>query len=159
MRNLFFVFLIFFLPFNGSSEINLPDTAIASLSDSISAIRNDTLYKAACYNRGLNLYKAEKFPEAVLCFDTCLTFDSSFTDARFIRALSLEKKGDLKEAMMEFERIKKKSPDYDQLDKRIKNYQLTVYLSKNWYYMLAMLFVVILLMAVVVKAIAYKRVH
>ena len=128
------------------------DSILSSLT-----FEQDTLTRAKCYNQGLNLYEAKEYLQAVLCFDSCLTLDSSFTDARFIRALSLEKKGDLKEAMMEFERIKAESPGYDEIDKRLKTYYLTMYLSKNWYYMLAMLFVVILLMVIVARFVPHKK--
>lgn len=129
-------------------------------SDSITIslpVQEDTFSKAACYNRGLNFYQAKEFLQAILCFDSCLTVDSFFTDARFAKAISLEKQGDLKSAVTEFERIQAESPDYDEVDKRLSNYYLTKYLSKNWYYMLAMLLLVVLIMAAVVKSTTYKR--
>lgn len=129
-------------------------------SDSITTtfpLQQDTFSKADCYNRGLALYNSKEFLQAVLCFDSCLAVDSSFTDARFVKALSLEKQGNLESAVAEFERIKADSPGYDEVDKRLKNYYLTKYLSKNWYYMLAMLLVVIILMVVVARFIPHKK--
>ena len=152
MRNLFFVFLIFFLPSIICAEI-LQHVPRQTAPDSSSKSNGKESY----YNQGLNRYQSGKFSEAIFYFDTCLIIDSSFKEARFLKALSLEKKGDLIEAITEFEIIKRDDPLYDDIDKRIKNYHLTVYLSKNWYYMLAMLFLVILFMAVVVKTIAYKK--
>ena len=129
-------------------------------SDSITTtltIQEDTFSKADSYNRGLNFYQANEFLQAVLCFDSCLEVDSSFTDARFVKALSLEKQNDLEGAVAEFKRIIAESPGYDEVDKRLRNYYLTKYLSKNWYYMLAMLLVVIILMVVVAKFIPHKK--
>ena len=128
------------------------DSIIPSFS-----VHQDTFSKAECYNRGLNFYQAKEYLQAVLRFDSCLSVDSSFTDARFVKALSLEKQGDLEVAITEFERIQAESPGYDEVDKRLGNYYLTEYLSKNWYYMLAMLFVVILFMVVVARFIPHKK--
>lgn len=129
-------------------------------SDSITffnPVQQDTFAKARCYNKGLNFYQAEDFLQAVLCLDSCLTFDSIFIEARYLKALSLEKQGDLKGAMKEFERIKAESPGFDDVDKRLKTYYLTTYLSKKWYYMLAMLFVVIVFMVVVARFVPHRK--
>lgn len=129
-------------------------------SDSITffnPVQQDTFSKARCYNKGLTFYEAKDFLQAVLCFDSCLAFDSSFIKARYLKALSLEKQGELKGAMKEFERIKAESPGYDEVDKRLKTYYLTTYLSKKWYYMLAMLFVVILFMVVVARFVPHRK--
>jgi len=109
------------------------------------------------YNRGLALYNIKKYPDAISDFEQCLKIDSGFTEAQFMASKTLEKKGELKGAITELERIKAKNNDYDQVEKRIKNYQLSVYISENWYYMLAMMLLFIVLVAVAAKAFSSKR--
>ncbi|MES2619922.1 MAG: hypothetical protein V4615_03645 [Bacteroidota bacterium] len=121
------------------------------------SFNTDTLTNAECYNRGLNFYQAEEFLQAGLCLDSCLMLDSSFVEARYLKALSLEKQGDLKGAMAEFERIKAERPGFEDIDKRLNTYYITTYLSKKWYYMLAMLFVVILFMVVVARFVPHRK--
>ena len=145
------------LPIVASLFFSMLLKAQGDSTSSTSFIQQDTFTKAECYNRGLTFYEAQGFLQAALCFDSCLTFDSTFTDARFMKALSLEKQGDLKEAMAQYQRIKAESPGYDEVDKRLKTYYLTKYLSKNWYYMLAMLFMVILFMVIVARFIPHKK--
>jgi tetratricopeptide (TPR) repeat protein len=113
--------------------------------------------KEEFYNRGLVLYKAQQFADAILTSDSCLALDSSYTDARYIKAISFEKAGDFQKALNEFERIKKEKPDYPNLDKRIKGYYFTVYLSKYWYYMLTMLLLTVLIITLVVKTVSFRK--
>ncbi len=134
-------------------------TAYAQTDSIAETIVEPDANKAIHYNRGLEFYSRDKYPEAILSFDSCLLLDSSFIDARFMKAITLEKAGNLTEALNEFKRIKNKNPRYDDIDKRIGNYYLTIYLSKNWYYMITMLFIVVLIMAIVVKTVAYKKVQ
>jgi tetratricopeptide (TPR) repeat protein len=155
MKILFVVLLIFSAPFMVSSEIYPEDSVASELPDSSSIKISES--KESYYNRGLNFYNAKSFLQARLCFDTCLILDSTFTQARYIRALSLEKSGDLESAILESEKINLKSPDYADIDRRLKNYYLTKYLSKKWYYMLAMLLVVVFFMVIAARFIPHRK--
>jgi tetratricopeptide (TPR) repeat protein len=127
-------------------------------SDSTLSIPSDPiLTKEEVYNRGLVYYKAEQFSQAILTLDSCLEMDSTFTEARFLKALSLEKSEDFTNAFKEFERINKESPGYHNVDKRLKSYYFTVYLSKYWYYMLAILFVTVLIITLIGKSVSYRK--
>ncbi len=111
------------------------------------------LKKEGYFNRGLAYYHAAKYPEAIADFEECLRLDNSFQDAQYMKAVTLEKKGDLEKAVAEFEKL----GTYKEADKRIKNYRFSVYLSENWYYMIAILLLVIILLAVVTKTLSYRK--
>lgn len=116
----------------------------------------DTL--ALYYNRGLCFYHAGKLGDAMSDFDNCLSADSLYAPARFMRAITLEKQGNKQAALAEFERLGNISPGYDNVIKRIKIYGIAVYVSRNWYYMLAMAFLLIVLMATVATLKASRKV-
>jgi tetratricopeptide (TPR) repeat protein len=127
-------------------------------SDSIPSIPIPTAPgKEELYNRGLVSYKAGQYSEALLSLDSALFLDSTLTDARYVKALSLEKSGNLKKALREFQEIDKRNPGYGDIDKRIRSYYLTVYLSKNWYYMIALLLITVLIITLVGKSVSYRK--
>ena len=113
--------------------------------------------KEGYFNRGLCLYKTDKYSEAILDFNDCLQVDSELVAARFLKAMSLQKRGDLPEAMNVFEEIMQSDATIYSVSKRIKNYQLAVYLSTRWYYMLAMSLILILLMILVINIFSSKK--
>lgn len=113
--------------------------------------------KEPYYNRGLCLYELKQYDKALADFDKALAIDTSLKDAKYMRALSLEGNGNVKEAVIEYEKLSEGDTKYTLLNKRIKSYRLSVILSKNWYYMIAMMLVVILLMAVVAKSYSYRK--
>ena len=78
--------------------------------------------------------------------------DSSLTDAQLLKGFSLEKRGDLNEAMMLFGNIDLQNTMHSLLDRRIKNYQLAVMVSSKWYYMLMMALLLIIVVAVAAKS-------
>ena len=61
-------------------------------------IPQTVISKEDLYNRGLVYYKAAQYPEAILSLDSCLDIDSFFTNALYLKAVSLEKSGYLKES-------------------------------------------------------------
>ena len=155
MKKKLFLIAIFFRLFMGSAEDFIPDTSYISISDTAKFQTIES--KENLYNRGLKFYQSGNFSQAVLCIDSCLSLDSTFTGARFIKALALEKEGNLIGAISEYEKIKEKMPENAEVDKLLKKYYFTTYLSKNWYYMLAMLLILIILMAIVVRSLSYKK--
>ena len=108
--------------------------------------------KEAYYNRGLCLYHLHKYVQATQDFDACLRLDSGFNDAHYMKALALQRNGNIKPALTEFEKTENKN-----FEQRIKWYQLSVLISKNWYYMVAIMFVIIVLFAVAAKSLDYKK--
>jgi tetratricopeptide (TPR) repeat protein len=131
--------------------------AVVDTSTTIDTLNPPTPSKEECYNRGLALYNEEKYAASILVLDTCLNIDSTFNEARLLRGMSYEKKGDWKNAIADYEYLKARNTYGDLLDRRINFYCISVILSRNWYYMIAMMLVVILLMAVAVKSLSYRR--
>ena len=167
MRYLFFILLFFVLPYFTEAE-NHPLFAAAEIQFNqknyeaalvgFNQLLQEFPEKKECYfNRGLCLYKAEKFSEAIFDFDESISMDSALADAQLMKGFSLEKRGDLKEAMAVYKNFPESNTNHTLLNRRIKNYQLAVIVSSKWYYMIAMMLVVILLMAVVVKTSSYRK--
>lgn len=110
------------------------------------------------YNRGLCFYHIGKLNNALNDFNYCIEADSFYAPARFMKATVLEQKGEKEAALAELKRLKKINPGYDNVAKRIKIYEIAVYVSRNWYYMLAMAFLLIVLMATVATLKASRKV-
>ena len=110
------------------------------------------------YNRGLCFYHLGKWDNALANFNFCIEADSFYAPARFMRATVLEQKGDKEAALAELQQLENISPSYDNVAKRIKIYEIAVYVSRNWYYMLAMAFLLIVLMATVATLKASRKV-
>ncbi|MDB5283185.1 MAG: hypothetical protein JWO06_2260 [Bacteroidota bacterium] len=115
------------------------------------------LKKEGYFNRGLCFYRLQQYDKAISDFEKCIQIDSVFKEAKFLKALSLQKKGELKKAYTEFEKLNTTYTGYNGANKHVRNYQLAVILSKNWYYMLAIMFMIIILFAVVAKTYTFKR--
>jgi tetratricopeptide (TPR) repeat protein len=113
--------------------------------------------KEGYFNRGLCLYKLEKYSEAIADFSDCLMKDSTLEAVRFLTGMSLLKKGSVTEGIAELEKIPQDDPTISYAQKRIKNYRLAVYIGTRWYYMIAMALVLILLMALVANVAAAKK--
>ena len=121
------------------SSLQVYDALIAQYPDTLS------LY----YNRGLCLYRLGKLNEAITDFDYCIGIDSLHKDARYMKALALDKKGEQEASVEELTALQRIDAGYDNIQKRIKNYNIAVYVSRNWYYMLAMAFLLIVFLATV----------
>ena len=130
------------------------DSAIISFNQLIGEFPQK---KEGYFNRGLCFYKLDKYDTAISDFEKCLQIDSVFKEAEYLKALSLQKKGALKSAYTAFEVLNTKYTGYNGLKKRVFNYRLAVILSTNWYYMLAIMFMIIILFAIVSKSYSYKR--
>ncbi len=107
--------------------------------------------KEGYFNRGLCLYKTEKYSEAVLDLGTCLQMDSVFSLARLLKGLCLQQSGNLQEAMQTYSEISGDDARLFSTQKRVKNYNLSVYLATRWYYMVAMGLIFILLIVTVIS--------
>lgn len=112
-----------------------------------------TLY----FNRGLCYYKLNQPKEAIADFDYVLTQDSVNKEALYLKALSLEQKGEREASVKVLERLRAIDENYNDVGKRIKKYRLAVYLSRNWYYMVAMALLVIIFLATVVTLKTSRR--
>jgi len=109
------------------------------------------------YNRGLTFYRLRMYNEAVSDLNRCMNITPANLDAQFIKAVSLEKGGNVRAAIKEFELLHAKKNDYDEVEKRIKNYRFAVYISEKWYYMLAIMFLVVVLMAIIARSLPYRK--
>lgn len=130
------------------------DSALVNFNQLIELYPNTKEYY---FNRGLCFYKMQKAQQATADFDYCLLLDSAFANARVMKGLLKEDAGDMAGALREYEHVRGTDTINHLLNRRIKNYQLSVWISNNWYYMIALMLVVILLMAVVAKSISYKK--
>jgi tetratricopeptide (TPR) repeat protein len=113
--------------------------------------------KEAYYNRGLVYYELQKYDQAIHDFSAAIAVDTNFKEAEWMLAVSLQKKGDWKQAFTTYQMLETKYSGYNGLKKRIFYYRLAVYICYNWYYMVAIMFVVIIFVTVVIKAITYKK--
>lgn len=110
------------------------------------------------FNRGLCYYKLNQPAKAVADFDYVLMHDSLHKEALYLKALSLEQSGKQPAALNTLEKLYELDKNYNDVAKRIKNYRLAVYLSRNWYYMIAMALLVIIFLATVVTLKTSRRV-
>jgi tetratricopeptide (TPR) repeat protein len=125
------------------------DSAVVSFSQLIS---EQPVKKEGYYNRGLSYFHLNKFSEAQRDFNTCLQTDSVFEDARFMKVLALQEQGDWKGAIDEFKRMNTSYTGYNELKKRIFYHHLSVILSRNWYYMIAIMFLFVILVGIIAKS-------
>ncbi|MBK7147740.1 MAG: tetratricopeptide repeat protein [Bacteroidetes bacterium] len=103
------------------------------------------------FNRGLCLYKTEKYSEALLDLHDCLLLDSTFMLARFVEAMCWQHTGRWEQAMQSFGSITEPEATLLSTRQRIKNYHLSVYIATRWYYIIAMALIFILLIATVIS--------
>jgi tetratricopeptide (TPR) repeat protein len=130
------------------------DSAISIYSQLIEEYPDTlTLY----FNRGLCYYKLNQPKEAITDFDYVLTQDSVNKEALYLKALSLEQKNEREASVKALERLRAIDENYNDVGKRIKKYRLAVYLSRNWYYMVAMALLVIIFLATVVTLKTSRR--
>ena len=115
------------------------------------------LSKEEFYNLGLCNYQMKKYPEAIHDFDTCLLVDSNFKEAAWMLALALQQTGNWKRAITVYRMLNTRYGGYNDSKKRVLYYRLSVLISENWYYMLAIMFMVIIVVTVIAKTVTYKR--
>jgi tetratricopeptide (TPR) repeat protein len=113
--------------------------------------------KEGYFDRGLCFYKLGNDTLAISDLDNALKLDSAFSDARLLKILVLQHKGDYKSAYTEFSMLDTTYAGYIALKKRIQHYRLAVLISNNWYYMIAIMFMVIILFAVASKTMSYRK--
>lgn len=110
------------------------------------------------FNRGLCYYKLNKLNQAIADLDFVLAHDSANKEALYLKALCLEKKGEQEASVKVLQGLYAIDQNYNDVAKRIQNYRLAVYLSRNWYYMVAMALLVIIFLATVVTIKTSRRV-
>lgn len=113
--------------------------------------------KEGYFNRALCLYKTEKYAESIFDFEESFALDTLLREARLMKGFAFEKQGNLKEAMSVYESLLITDATLFPLKERIKNYHTAVFISKSWYYMVAIFLVVIILIAVVAKSLSYRK--
>jgi tetratricopeptide (TPR) repeat protein len=130
------------------------DSALVMFNQMINDSANS---KLGYYDRGLCFYELGNFDEAVNDFNASLRLDSLFYDARCMLALALLNQNQLKQAESELAKLDTKYSGYNNLKKRIKYKAITVLISKQWYYMIAIMFMAIILITIVAKMFSYKK--
>ena len=130
------------------------DSALVSYNR---VIAESATKKEAYYNRGLCYYHLGHYTEAKQDFTRCLQIDSVFDDARFIKTITLQQLGDWNASYNEFKRLNTSYTGYNELKKRIQYHLLSVSISRNWYYMIAIMFLFIIVVAVVAKSYTVRR--
>lgn len=165
MRAFVFTFLIFILLGSGAqNSVSDAENYFAQQQfDSAITIYNQLIEEypdtpALYFNRGLCHYKLNQPKEAITDFDFVLAQDSANKEALYLKALSLEQKGEREASVKVLERLHAIDENYNDVAKRIKNYRLAVYLSRKWYYMVAMALLVIIFLATVVTLKTSRRV-
>jgi len=135
-------------------ELKQFDSAIVAFNQVIADYPDK---KEAYFNRGLCYYKMGKLDSAQRDFTACLQIDSVFDDARFMKVITLQKQGNWHGAFIEFKKLNTNYAGYNELKKRIRYHNLSVLVSRNWYYMIAIMFLFIILVGVVAKSYAVRR--
>ena len=125
------------------------DSAVASFTQLLIAHPEK---KEGYYNRGLSLYHLNRFKEAQNDFNTCLQRDSVFDDARFMKVLALQAQDNWEAASNEIKLMNTNYAGYNELKKRIRYHNISVILSRNWYYMIAIMFMFVILVGIVAKS-------
>lgn len=163
------VFIIFFLLFpialisqsdtsyqQGYGQYNRShfDSAIVSFTGLIAAHPEK---KEGYYNRGLCYFRLNNLADARRDFNTCLQMDSVFDDARFMKILILQKQSDWKSAFIEFNKLNTNYAGYKELKKHGQYHNLSVILSRNWYYMIAIMFLFIIFIGMAAKVYAVRK--
>ncbi|MCW5907811.1 MAG: tetratricopeptide repeat protein [Chitinophagales bacterium] len=161
-----FIFLLLFFCEDSSAQ---PTAAVAEnyfaqqQFDSALSVYNQLIQEypdtlSLYFNRGLCYYKLNQPAKAGADFNYVLAQDSLNKEALYLKALALEQNGEQEAAIKTFEKLFAIDENYNDVAKRIKNYRLAVYLSRNWYYMIAMALLVIIFLATVVTLKASRRV-
>lgn len=134
------------------------DAAIASFTSLIDGGTEDV--KPLYFNRGLAYYYTEQYDSAVLDFERSMISDgpcAHCTDVQYITALILEEKGNLEGSLLLLKQIQNDVPDYKDVNKRIKKYEVSVFISKYWYYMIAMALLTFIVIALLSSVLSSKR--
>jgi tetratricopeptide (TPR) repeat protein len=134
------------------------DAAIVSFSSLIDGGAEDV--KPLYFNRGLAYYYTQQYDSATADFERSMINDAPCahcTDVQYITALILEEKGNLEGSLLLLKQIQNDVPDYKDVDKRIKKYEVSVFISKYWYYMIAMALLTFIVIALLSSVLSSKR--
>lgn len=135
------------------------DAAIASYTSLIETA-DDDYATILHFNRALAYYHSQQYDSAEADLNRSIILDEPCphcNEAIYIAALIQEEKGNLQRALSLFEDIQKDSPDYKDVNKRIKRYHLSVWISKYWYYMIAMALITFIVIALLSSVLSSKR--
>jgi tetratricopeptide (TPR) repeat protein len=117
-----------------------------------SILSGDTRYNdSLMVNLALCAYKCDSFGSALKYADSCLANNEYDKHALYIKGLSLEKLGKVKEAKAVLEKVRTIDRNYDHLDKKITLAGVAIFLAHNWYYLLTIFVMIIVLIVLVMK--------
>jgi tetratricopeptide (TPR) repeat protein len=123
-----------------------------------SLIQNNPGEKELYFNRGLAHYHLKQFDSAAADFNQCLAMDSNFSDAAYMLGLSLGESGKIEAALKVLKTVPQQNKNYNHAQKCIKTYRIAVFISKAWYYMIAMALVVFIMIALVTGLLSTKKI-
>ena len=135
------------------------DAAIASYTSLMKGADGD--YASVLhFNRGLAYYYTQQYDSAIKDFQNSIILDApcpNCYDAIYMMALALEEKGNLEGSLLLLKQIQNDVPDYKDVDKRIKKHEVSVFISKYWYYMIAMALLTFIVIALLSSVLSSKR--
>lgn len=135
------------------------DVAIASFTSLIQA-GSDSL-ELLHFNRGLAYYYTQQYDSATKDMERYILLAQApaahTNDAYYISGLMAEERGYWDGANVLYEEIQKTDGDYKDVNKRIKRYHLSVWVSKYWYYMIAMALITFIVIALLSSVLSSKR--
>ena len=134
------------------------DAAIASFTALIDGGAADI--KPLYFNRGLAYYYTQQYDSATADFERSMISDgpcAHCNDVQYMTALILEEKGNLEGSLLLLKQIQNDVPDYKDVDKRIKKHEVSVFISKYWYYMIAMALLTFIVIALLSSVLSSKR--
>lgn len=135
------------------------DAAILSYTSLIETA-DDEYATVLHFNRALAYYYSQQYDSAETDLNRSIILDEPCphcNEAIYIAALIQEEKGNWQKALSLFESIQKDVPDYKDVNKRIKRYHLSVWISKYWYYMIAMALITFIVIALLSSVLSSKR--
>ena len=113
------------------------------------------------FNRGLAYYHTHQYHSAAKDMERYILLGENglpFTnDAYYIAGLMAEERGYYEGAVVMYKEIQKTNGDYKDVNKRIKKYHLSVWVSKYWYYMIAMALFTFIIIALLSTVLSSKR--
>lgn len=133
------------------------DSAIVSFTE---LINQNPETRELYFNRGLAYYYTQNFDSAEHDFENSIVLDSPCPhcqDAVYMSCLIYQQLGNYHKALSGYKILESQSPGYKDVNKRIKICNAIVYISENWYYMIAIAVIFFIIIALLSSILSAKR--
>jgi|GEM_PF-2503538 len=133
------------------------DSAIVSFTE---LINQNPETRELYFNRGLAYYYTQNYDSAKRDFDYSIVLDAPYPhclDATYMLCLIEQQLGNYHNALQGYKILEKHSPGYKDVNKRIKICKAIVYVSENWYYMIAIAVIFFIIIALLSSIFSAKR--